>query len=124
LNHFFSKATVANRQGIIQAQVNKLCNRINEYAGAKSILNLGTAISAFTGDVATEFLLGKSYNNLDRQDFNVNMTDVLQGSGAIWRMTKHVRWLGPTMKSLPLSFVEKIGDDGAKAFFAFLKVCK
>lgn len=122
LNSFFSKASVASRQSIIQTRVNKLCQRIDEYANSKETLNLGVAISAFTGDVATEYILGKSYNNIDRQDFNVNMTSVLQSNGAIWRVSKHVRWLGPTMKSLPISFVEKMGDDSVKAFFAFLKV--
>jgi len=122
LNAFFSKATVSNRQGIIQAHLNKLCDRIQEYDASSRILNLGTVISAFTGDVATEYIIGKSYSNLDRQDFNANMTNVLQSSGAMWRITKHVRFLGPTLKALPMPVVEKIGDDGAKAFFAFLKV--
>ena len=95
---------------------------MNEYANSKETLNLGVAISAFTADVATEYILGKSCNNLDRQDFNVNMTNVLQSNDTIWRVTRHVRWLGPTMKSLPISLVEKMGDDGIKMFFAFLKV--
>lgn len=123
VNPFFSKASVSNRQDIVKARVDRLCVRISEYAESGSILNLGTSISAFTGDVATEFIMGKSYNNLDRQDFNINMTNMLQSSGAMWRITKHVRFLGPTMKALPISFIEKYGDAGAKAFFAFLKVC-
>lgn len=124
LNAFFSKATVSSRQGLIQARLSKLCSRIQEYESSGHVLNLGNIISAFTGDVATEYIIGKSYNNLDRKDFNANMTNVLQSSGAIWRVTKHIRFLGPTMKALPMSVVEKIGDDGAKAFLAFLKVCR
>ncbi|KAK5992086.1 N-acetyltryptophan 6-hydroxylase ivoC [Cladobotryum mycophilum] len=121
LNSFFSKANVANKQDIIQRLSSKLCDRISEFSDTKTTINLGTAISAFTRDVATEFILGKSYDNLDMTDFNAGMTGVLQSSGAIWRLTKHVRWFGPLMKSLPLAFVEKMADDGTKAFFTFLK---
>ncbi|KAF2280231.1 cytochrome P450 [Westerdykella ornata] len=118
---FFSRAQVSKRQHIIKAAVDKLCARISEYADSGFAMNLGTAISALTGDVATVYIVGKSYNNLDRQDFNMAMTNVLRSSGAIWRVTKHIRWLGPTLKALPMSFIEKCGDDGARAFLAFLK---
>ncbi|KAF4628120.1 hypothetical protein G7Y89_g10036 [Cudoniella acicularis] len=79
-------------QEIDQAHVNKLCDQIAAYAGTGRSLNLDSAISAFTGDVSTEFLLGKLYNNLDREDFNAAMTEVVQGTGAAWRITKHFRW--------------------------------
>ncbi|KUI65705.1 Trichodiene oxygenase [Cytospora mali] len=36
-------------------------------------------------------------------------------------MTKHVRFLGPLMKSLPMDWIEKTGDARTKAFFGFLK---
>ena len=122
MNPFFSKATVASRQHIIRANLNKLCARIAKYDEEEKSLNLGTAISAFTGDVATEYVVGKSYDNLEREDFGRDMTNVLQSSGAIWRLTKNVRWLGPVMKALPLGFMEVVGDEGMRAFMAFLKV--
>jgi hypothetical protein len=69
-----------------------------------------------------QFVLSKDYRNLDKQDFGIEMTNVLQSSGAIWRVTKHVRFLGPLMKSLPLDWVEKARDAGTKAFFGLLEV--
>ncbi|KAH8768275.1 trichodiene oxygenase, partial [Diaporthe sp. PMI_573] len=121
LNPFFSKASVASRQDMIHGFANKLCDRIAQFEG--STVNITAAVSAFTRDVAMQFVLSKDYRNLDNQDFGVEMTNVLQSSGAIWRVTKHVRWLGPLMKSLPLDWVEKAGDAGTKAFFGFLKDC-
>jgi hypothetical protein len=114
-NTFFSKATVSNRQQIIQNRLSDLCDRIQEYDGSSRALSIETTISAFAGDVATEYIIGKSYDNLGRQDFNANMTNVLQSSGAIWRITKHVRFLGPTLKALPIPIVEKMGDDGGQS---------
>ncbi|RYP68390.1 hypothetical protein DL769_005518 [Monosporascus sp. CRB-8-3] len=63
----------------------KLCSRIDLFAGSKSTVNIGTAISAFTRDVATQFILGKDYRNIDTEDFNAGMIAVLQRFGAIWR---------------------------------------
>lgn len=98
----------------------KLIDRIRDTD--QSRLNIGAALSALTRDIATEYILARNYHDLDKEDFGEGMTDVLQSSGAMWRITKHVRWFGPMMKSLPLDFVEKIGDAGTKAFFGFLKV--
>lgn len=123
LNAFFSKASISRRQDLIQNLAVKLCDRIDQFCGSTKIINLSHAISAFTRDAAAEYIISKSYNNLDVEDFNAGMTDVFQSGGAVWRVTKHVRWFGPLMKSLPLSLVEKMGDEGTKVFFAFLKVC-
>ena len=122
LNAYFSKANVANRQNVLQIQVNKLHARIDSEAASKTVFNLGAAFSAVSTDIATEYILGKSYDNLDRTDFNQNLMHMLQGSGGMWRATKHVRFLGPMMKAMPLPMLERIGDADVKAFVEFLKV--
>ena len=71
--------------------------------------------------MATDFILGRSYGNLDREDFGEKLMNMLQGSGGMWRVTKHLRFPGPLMKLMPLSMLAKIGPDVA-AFVAFLKV--
>lgn len=121
LNPFFSKVQVANKQGLIRQNVQKFCDRISQFSETNQIVNLGAATSAFTRDVSTEFILGKTYNSLDKEDFDVGMTNVFQGSGHIWRITKHVTWFGPTMKSIPVEWVMKVADEGTKAFFRYLK---
>ncbi len=123
LNAYFSKANVASRQGIILTRVEKLQSRIDDFTASKAVLNLGAAFSATMTDIATEYILGKSYDNLDRTDFNQNLMNMLQGSGGMWRATKHVGFLGPMLKVMPLSMLETIGDSNVKAFGAFLKVC-
>lgn len=91
---FFSKAKIVSRQELIYRNVSRLCERIAEFAQSEQLLNLGAATSAFTRDVATEFLLGRTCNNLDQEDFNIGVTHFAQDSGHVWRMTKHVRWFG------------------------------
>lgn len=120
LNSFFSKANVASREQLILRSARNLCERLNGLLG--TTVNISTAISAYTRDVATQFVLNKNYHALDNENFGADMTNVLQSSGAIWRTTKHVRFLGPLMKSLPMEWIEKSGDAGTKAFFGFLRV--
>ncbi|KAK9779213.1 putative Cytochrome P450 [Seiridium cardinale] len=101
LNSYFAKAKVAKRQDLIKRNVIKLCGRLSEFAAAPTTgaasdkttktVNLGAATSAFARDTAAEFIIGKNYNNLDEDDFNAGITVVFQGSGQLWRITKHVR---------------------------------
>jgi hypothetical protein len=107
---------------LIRRHVQKFCDRISQLSETEQIVNIGAAMSAFTRDVSTEFILGKTYNSLDKEDFDVGMTNVFQGSGHIWRITKHITWFGPTMKAIPIDWVMKIADEGTKAFFRYLKV--
>ncbi|KAI0595140.1 trichodiene oxygenase [Biscogniauxia sp. FL1348] len=121
MNNFFSKSNVAGKQNILKELVEKLCQRIDAVSGTQKTINLGHAISAFTRDASTNFIVGKSYNNLDKEDFNQAMTKTIVGLGMLWRITKHIRWVGPLLLSLPTSIAKAIGDEGNKAFFVFLE---
>lgn len=81
LSPFFSKAKVVSRQYLIRRNIDKLCDRISRFVGLETTVNLGAATSAFTQDISSEFILGKSYNSLDRKDFDIGMTNVFQGAG-------------------------------------------
>ena len=119
LSHFFSKAKVAARQDIIIRNVEKLCARVSGFSG--STVDLGAALSALSRDVACEFVLNKTYNSLGQEDFNVGMTNVFQDTGYIWRVTKHVPWFGPFLKSIPHSVLMKVADEGTKSFFSYTR---
>lgn len=113
---------VASRANIVSAKIEKLKKRIGALAKSATPFNLGSALSATATDVATEFILGKSYDNLDRSDFNEHMASMLQGSGGMWRVTKHLPFVGPLVKALPLGWLEKTGDPDVVAFVAYLRV--
>lgn len=118
---FFSKAKVAARQDLIQRNVDKLCRRIADFPDGAD-LNLGAAISAYARDTAHEFITGKQYKELDKEEFGIELSHASQGGGIMWRTTKHIRWFGPTIKGLPPSLVMKSGDEGIKAFIRYLQV--
>ncbi|KAI1778090.1 trichodiene oxygenase [Hypoxylon cercidicola] len=122
VNPFFSKASVAAKSDIIQQLVDKLCSRFDEFADDSNTarLSLSAAISALTRDVSTTFILGKSYDNLGVKNFNAEIATMFQNSGGLWRTTKHLRWYGPLMKSLPTWLMQRTANEGVKNFFGFL----
>lgn len=76
LGPFFSKASVAARQGMIQGFADKLCGRLLQVEGAT--VNMTAAIGAYTRDVAMQFVLAKDVRNLEQEDFSVAMTSLLR----------------------------------------------
>ncbi|CAJ2512682.1 Uu.00g008010.m01.CDS01 [Anthostomella pinea] len=118
LNPFFSKANVNHR--VIGSMTEKLCRRLSALPSGETI-NLGNAISALTRDIATEVLIGGSFNHLEADDFHAELATLQQNGGEIWRTTKHIRWFGPLMQSLPLSVVEKLGDKGLLNFLSYIE---
>ncbi|OTA89154.1 hypothetical protein M434DRAFT_79664 [Hypoxylon sp. CO27-5] len=122
MSPFFSKASAASRQSIIREMTSKLCRRLDGFVNSKdSRVRLGAALGALTRDVATEFLLSKSFNNLDAEDFRAGVGNTLQESGAIWRITKHIRWYGRMVRSIPLSLIKRIGDQGVIECLGFVE---
>lgn len=122
LDLFFSKVNVTKRQEIVRTRVNKLHSRISDAATSGNAFDLGDALAATGTDIATEYILGKSFNNLDRIDFNKHMTNMIRSHGGMWRTTKHITFLGPILLALPLSVVEKMAGEDSKEFVAFLRV--
>ncbi|KAJ8122574.1 hypothetical protein ONZ43_g1262 [Nemania bipapillata] len=85
------------------------------------MVNLGAAISALARDVAFEYILGRSHNSLDSEDFDVAVLHAAEGAGPLWRITKHVGYVFPIVNTLPVDWMIKISDDSMKTFFAHMK---
>ncbi|KAH9883455.1 trichodiene oxygenase [Xylariomycetidae sp. FL2044] len=107
---FFSKPSVLTRLDVLQRNVDKVCRRVSELA--RTDVDIGAVISAFSRDSANEFVLGKQYNELDQDNFGVALSVASQGAGVFWRTTKHIRWFGPAMKAIPIDWATKVADDG------------
>ncbi|KAI0146123.1 trichodiene oxygenase [Xylariaceae sp. FL1272] len=120
LNPFFSKVRVNNQVDMIEQHLAKLCDRITKFADSGDTFNLGAAVTAFVRDVAFEFILDKNYKGLDKEDFDFHMVTASSGSGQIWRLTKHVRFAGPLIKSIPIDWLVKHVEGDIKLFFQFM----
>ncbi|KAI1415025.1 trichodiene oxygenase [Hypoxylon sp. FL1857] len=123
LNPFFSKANVVHKQHVIETMTSKLCHRLRTLPEGVE-MNLGNAISALTRDIATETIIGGSFNHLDVEDFHADLATLQQNIGGIWRTTKHIRWYGPLLESIPMSILDKIGDNGLKTFLSYTEASR
>ncbi|KAI1412121.1 hypothetical protein F5Y13DRAFT_47653 [Hypoxylon sp. FL1857] len=101
LNPFF-KARVNGHQDMIHRHLEKLCDRISIFSESRETFNFGAAITAYVRNVAFDFILGKNYGSLDKDDFDEAMVTASSGSGQVWRATKHLRFIGRMLKSIPI----------------------
>lgn len=120
LNSFFSKPNVTRKQEVLKRNLHRLIGRLDGFVTSGKRLNLSDALSAFARDVSTEFMLGRCYGNLDHDDFNTRMTQATLSLTQLWMITKHLRWVGGTLMSLPIPVAKMIGGKQNQAFFAFL----
>lgn len=111
---------MSSRQDVIDRHFDKLCDRISVFVESQEAFNFGAAIAAFVRDVAFSFILGKNYKSLNKDDFDEAIVIASSGSGQIWRLTKHMRFIGPMLKSIPIGWIIKYSDHGTNLFFLSL----
>ncbi|CCC11336.1 hypothetical protein SMACR_04039 [Sordaria macrospora] len=125
LSPFFSKANVGRKMDIVRKHLDKLQAIMTRKASTKETFDLGAAISAWARDVSNEFIMGKSYGNLDKEDFDKDFTTMVTDEGRMWRYNKHIPVLRVAF-SLPWDFMlwlaGWLGDKGLKNVFTHLKV--
>ena len=110
---------------IVRKHLDKLQAIMARKASLEETFDLGAAISAWARDVSNEFIMGKSYDNLDKPDFDKDFTTMVTDEGRMWRAIKHIPVLR-TVYGLPWEFMiwlsERVGDKGMKNVFTHLKV--
>ncbi|KAF3059810.1 Trichodiene oxygenase [Daldinia childiae] len=120
LNPFFSKVKVSNQQDMIMRHVQALFNRLSGFAASRKTVDLGAAFTAFVRDVVNEYIFGKHYNDLGKEDFDAGMVVAAQAGGLLWRTTKFIRFFGPLMRSIPPQWIMAVSDPVMKDFFRFM----
>ena len=73
-------------------------------------------------DVITDYILEKSYGNLDCEDFNADFVTTINDLGGVWRVGKHVPLLATLFFKAPLWAI-KILSPSNLTYKVFLEVC-
>ncbi|KAI0868666.1 cytochrome P450 [Hypoxylon argillaceum] len=73
LNLVFSTAKVSMKQGMIMRHAQALFGRLPRFSGSQNIIDLDAAFTAFGRDVTNEYIFGKHYNDLGKEDFDAGM---------------------------------------------------
>lgn len=122
LSPFFSKVKVSNQRDMIMRHVQALFDRLSGFAASQKTVDLGAAFTAFVRDVVNEYIFGKHYNDLGKEDFDAGMVVAAQAGGLLWRTTKFIRFFGPFMRSIPPRWIMAVSDPVMKEFFRFMIV--
>lgn len=102
--------------------VETLFGRLSGASASQKTIDLGAAFTAFVRDVVNEYMFGKHYNDLEKEDFDAGMVVAAQAGGLLWRTTKFIRFFGPFIRSIPPQWAMKFSDPVMKDFFRFMIV--
>lgn len=122
LNPFFSKQRISTATSSIQTQIGKLSSRLDGFVVSGKVANIGAAYSALTMDIVTDYILEKSYGNLDCEDFNFDFVTTINNQGGVWRVGKHLRWFSKFFFKAPLWAI-RIISPSLITYKVFLEVC-
>ncbi|MCJ1436172.1 hypothetical protein MMC27_005550 [Xylographa pallens] len=113
LNPFFSQKSVIEYAGSIQAGVDKLCARLEEFHLSKSSIDLKIAFAALTGDVISLYSFGKSYNSLDDPQFDPKLYRGTSSGGELALLLMQFPWIFPLANLLPYWVVARMDSNMA-----------
>ncbi|KAI0469977.1 trichodiene oxygenase [Xylariaceae sp. FL0804] len=120
LNHFFSKPNMTRFQPTVERQIETLCCRLDGFVESRKLVNLNMALSAFTRDVSSSLIIGKSYENITKADLT-GLKDTGGGMHHLWGIKKHFPWLGTLITYLPFSVADRMTSNGNEARFNFFQ---
>ncbi|KAK2768340.1 hypothetical protein FQN54_000194 [Arachnomyces sp. PD_36] len=123
MNPFFSKQRISRLEPVIQAQVQKLCERIIDFNKANAAVPISLGFSCLTTDIITEYVMTQSFHYLDAPDWLPQWPKTLQSTAETGIMAKQIPGIIPFLKSLPESWIEAM-DPGMGLFFRFTKKCE
>ena len=106
---------------MIQATIEKLCNRIQELKGTGKPLPIRLAYECLGTDIITAYIMGKSYDTLDMPDWNISYHVMITKLAKVVYLSKQVTFLQPLIQSLPSWLVVKI-NPGMGAWIKYQEV--
>lgn len=101
LNPFFSKRTVTELEASIREKTLKLCAAISSCASQDKIFELGTAFTALTLDVITEYCYDKCQNCLHEEGFAPRWKALMMQLFESTPVAKHFPIVAKILSSLP-----------------------
>jgi cytochrome P450 len=108
LNPFFSKKKITEFRPVVQQKVDKLVYRITQFQERGAVIDWHKAMTAYAGDVISEYSFARSYDHLDSPDFRDNYYEPMHAACESGMLTLQFPWLWPLMNSLPDAVVLKL----------------
>lgn len=101
LSSFFSKRAVMEYADSIQLCVDKLCARFEEFHTSQSSIELRIVIPALTMDIISLYSYGRSYDCLEKSNFDFGLAQMMASGGELALLLKQCPWIFKIANSLP-----------------------
>lgn len=105
LNPFFSKRSVIEYSSLIQASVDKLCTRLEEFQESQTPLDLRVAFAALTVDIISMYSYGRSYDSLAKTDMDPSVYRNIASGGELGLLLNQYPWILKIANLLPYRLV-------------------
>ena len=118
LNPFFSKRAVTQLEPMVQEKVDLLCTKLENGAKADQVVDMGTAFTALTLDVITEYCYDECYNCLEEPDFSPAWKNLMTNIFVSVPIGRHFKVMFGLMRTMPPSLVVKLTPEMGLIFQA------
>ncbi|KAI9673869.1 MAG: hypothetical protein M1817_002075 [Caeruleum heppii] len=112
---FFGKASVKNLEPKIVYQLERLCAKLDGYKESKEPVPLGTAFTALTTDIITEYVFGRTWNKLEAPGMGFSWHRLMSEFGEMSAFIKQFGWATDVMKAIPPGLAQQFFPDSVPA---------
>ncbi|KAL8726737.1 MAG: hypothetical protein Q9166_006532 [cf. Caloplaca sp. 2 TL-2023] len=107
---FFSTQSVQRLEPAVQSMVDKFTTRLRGLQGTGKVVSVVYMYCALMMGIISEYRLRKRMERWKGRIAGANWFDLVVSASEMGRMNKQFGWLGPTLRALPVSLVEKTGS--------------
>ena len=105
---FFSKALVQQFEPSVQALIDKLISRLDNYKGTGTVINIVQMYPCLTTDVICQYAFASPYGYLDQPTFSPAWHKAVMEASEGYHFFKQFPWLEMMMRKIPVSIVKKM----------------
>ncbi|KAL8958568.1 MAG: hypothetical protein Q9193_004396, partial [Seirophora villosa] len=103
--NFFSKQKIISLEPLIQSRVDKLCQRLEGFAGTDKEVPIRHAYECLTNDIVMEYTLGKSDHSVEHPDFNPALHETIKLLGMSGHYMKLIPGIQGILPFIPPSVI-------------------
>ncbi|PLB37197.1 putative cytochrome P450 oxygenase [Aspergillus candidus] len=118
LNDFFSKRSVLSLSPVIEARVERLMDRFQEFHENGRVVNICNTFGALTSDIITHYCYGKHWGFLEDEEFRSDIRTATNDFTAFSHANRFFPFLTPLLRSVPTEIMALLMP-GKAALFAF-----
>jgi cytochrome P450 len=113
LSPYFSKRSITRLEPFVHERIDQLATRLEQAMHQKTVVDLDSAFTALTADIASYFFYGSLPDYLGKEAYAAEMKDAIRGLINFFHFTRFVPMLADSMKMLPIPILRLVHPGAA-----------